>query len=125
MNPHEIAFKQWMYNKAKPWLTSKRGRYSELARHLQVSRQTVSRWFTHEWSTVPGWAGVAMNIYLNRLWQAEQTIQSNAVVTPQVNNRFQNLEFVTGSEDKLVTPQVDNVVTADADIQQRQLVRRL
>jgi len=43
MNPHEAYFRKWMQEKAKPWLVAKRGRYAALSRHLQVSRQSVSR----------------------------------------------------------------------------------
>lgn len=47
-----------------------------------------------------------MNIYLVQQWKAEQ--QTAVVVTPQADiSRFKALEFVTGSGDKLVTPQAD------------------
>jgi hypothetical protein len=55
MNSHELNFQQWFFRKAQPWLTAKRGRYAALARHLEVSRQTILRWFRRR-QPVPGWA---------------------------------------------------------------------
>jgi hypothetical protein len=87
MNSHELAFQRWFYGKAQPWLTAKRGRYAALARHLEVSRQTISRWFRRR-QPVPGWAAVAMNIYLVQQWKAEQTA---AVVTSQADEQRQTV----------------------------------
>lgn len=106
---HELKFQRWFFEKAQPWLTAKRGRYAALARHLEVSRQTISRWFVRR-QPVPGWAAVAMNVWLNQQWRAEQQQAALPIVTAQADSRFKALEFVAGSGDKLVTPQADEQV---------------
>ena len=79
---------------------------------------------------------MATNIYLNEQWKAEQAARVAQAVTPQVNQaaavdqvhgRFGKLEFVPGSADKVVTPEVDRqvVVTPQTDNRQHQVVRRI
>jgi len=62
MTPLEVNFQRWR-ERCCFWLHMERGRTTMLARHLGVSRQTVWRWFNQSWSSFPGWAAVACNVY--------------------------------------------------------------
>ena len=65
MNPHEEAWVEWVKQKLEPYLREQRGRQSAMARHLHVRRQNVHRWLARRGATMPGWAAVATNIWLN------------------------------------------------------------
>jgi hypothetical protein len=96
-NPHEIRFNRWIVEKLRPWLREKRGRQSQLARHLLVSRQSVHRWFIGRQVT-PGWAAVATNIWFNQ----------------QLVLRSADKPIVTAESDKpVVTPQPDKLRVVD------------
>jgi len=110
-NPHEARWNEWLAKKAKPWFQAKRGRYAALSRHLGVSRQTVSRWFhgrSYGCTPVPGWAAVALNVWVNLQWKAEQPLRP--VVTAQADSRFQNLEFETQRQLQFVAGSADKVI---------------
>ena len=84
VNPHERAWKDWVQNKLAPYLYNRRGRASELARHLCVGRQSVSRW-----------AAVATNIWFHGRQQSDPFV-------PRSGDNGQN-------QIQLVLPQADNV----------------
>lgn len=94
------------------WLRSERGRCSDLARHLAVSRQTVWRWFFSPWSSFPGWAAVACNVYyyerqpreadqILRQRQKEAIASGQSLELPKLRAPSQPrlTNFVAGSED--------------------------
>ena len=64
-NPHRRAYDQFramLY----AFLRQRRGRQSQLARHLHVRRQTISRWVTLAHSSAPAWAALASNVWMHR-----------------------------------------------------------
>jgi len=88
------------------WLRSGRGRQSDLARHLNVSRQTVWRWFFNPWSKFPGWAAVACNVYYYEQngREADQALRELQRSGPLAMPRLRRVtpqadKFVPGSED--------------------------
>jgi len=64
-NPHIRAFAQWVAM-LRTFLAERRGRASQLARHLRVRRQSVSRWFAGPRVVGPAWAHLAANVWLHR-----------------------------------------------------------
>lgn len=52
-------------NGLETYLRAKRGRASELARHLGVNRQNVHRWFKGRHTNIPGWVCVTTNIWFH------------------------------------------------------------
>ena len=109
LSRHERAFDAWVGGKLLPHLEAKRGRYSELARHLEVSRQRVHRWLKCQYSVIPGWAAVAMNIWFNeQVRRGVVTPQTDKpviprrdlpVVAPQAEKTFDFMEYVPRSGD--------------------------
>jgi len=79
-----LRVRQWdtFTTKLYCFLASKRGAYSELARQIGVSRQTVWRWFGPGYRSMPpAWAGVVANI-----WYHEQQAQLK-----EIGNRSERL----------------------------------
>jgi len=64
-NPHVRAFTQFRLMLGT-FLHERRGRASQLARHLHVTRQSVHRWFAGPLVVGPPWAHLAANVWLHR-----------------------------------------------------------
>lgn len=95
------------------WLRSERGRCSELARHLNVNRQTVWRWFFCGYSKFPGWAAVASNVYYYER-QGREADQQLKELQRQAIGQGRSLELPTlrapsqSRRTKLVAGSADN-----------------
>lgn len=80
------AYGRWQLELAV-WIGQRRGRASELARWLGVSRQQVSRWFvrpTYHWTRIPAWAAVSANVFFGQNRGRVHSVPLR-VVTPQAD----------------------------------------
>lgn len=58
-----MAWIKWL-QVIRAWCEAERGRKSELARFLRVTRQRLNHWL-NEGKTMPGWAVLMLNKYVN------------------------------------------------------------
>jgi len=64
-NPHVRAYSEFRAM-LHTFVHERRGRASQLARHLHVTRQSVHRWFRGPVVVGPPWAHLAANVWLHR-----------------------------------------------------------
>ncbi len=94
-------------------LQAKRGRASELARFLGVSRQSVSRWIVRRWSCeqIPAWAAVgAMAWYYHQV-----TAEEDQALRMQIEAARPRPVSYRDHLPQLVSPQADKLVRGSAD----------
>jgi len=80
-NPHRRAYDQFramLY----AFLTQQRGRQSQLARHLRITRQSAHRWFACPHVCPPAWVMLSANVWLNRQLTLESRTTLLAAVCP-------------------------------------------
>ena len=78
-NPHRRSYDQFRAM-LFVYLHQARGRQSQLARHLRISRQSAHRWFAVPHVSPPAWVALSANVWLH----SQLTLQSRAALLAAV-----------------------------------------